>query len=337
MFWRLATLLFTLSLTLFGLVAITFVVGRCLPTDPVVAMVGDRASEELYQRTYLEMGLDKPIYRQFIIYARQMLRGDFGTSMITADPIASDIARYFPATLELSTLAMIIGLFSGILLAVISVLYPDKFPDHLARVAALASHSIPIYWLVLVALLIFYVNLGWVSGPGRADVVYSFSVDRVTGLFMVDSLLAENYDAFKNALSHAILPSILLGLVAMGFLARMIRGFLFHQIRQNYVKVLRLKGLSLRRVVLTHVLPNSLPEIMAVSAMTYAYLLEGAVLTETVFAWPGLGTYITNSLFAADVKAVLSSTLVIGAVYVTLNMLSEHMQKWFDPRNMKRT
>jgi peptide/nickel transport system permease protein len=322
--------------TLLGLLWVTFMVGRVLPSDPVLAVVGNRAPQALYQRTYEAMHLDRPLPEQFFLYIRQMARGDFGDSLVTSHPIREDLLRFFPASLELASFAILFGVLVGLPLGVLCARFNGRWPDHCGRVFSLTGHSIPVFWLGIVLLLLFYAKLGLVGGPGRLDPQYQYTMEATTGLVLVDCLLARDADAFFNAVSHMILPVFLLGLIAMGSIARMSRGFLLSQLRQEYVLVLRLKGLSLNQALWRHVLPNSMGPILSVVMMTFAYLLEGAVLTETVFAWPGLGTYITNSLFAADLPAVLVSTLLIGAAYLTLNQLAESLQRLLDPRLRSR-
>jgi peptide/nickel transport system permease protein len=338
--WRrrlrwLASTLLTVAITLSGLLLVTFLLGRVLPTDPVLRIVGDRASQELYDSVYHEMGLHLPLWEQFLRFMGSMLRGDFGKSLVTGNPISEDILRYFPATFELATVAIILGIAAGIPLGVLCARYAGRVPDHLARVASLAGHSVPIFWLGIVGLLVFYAHLGWVSGPGRIDVAYRYAVPEVTRLMLVDTLLAGEWEAFVNAFSHIVLPACLLGLVALGYITRMTRSFLLWQLRQDYTTVLRLKGLSESAILWRHALRNAAGPMLSVVALTYAYLLEGAVLTETVFAWPGLGMYITDSLFAADIPAVLAATLLVGAIFMLVNIASELVQSALDPRSQR--
>ncbi|WP_423457395.1 ABC transporter permease [Ottowia sp. VDI28] len=330
--WLASTLL-TACITLLGLLIVTFALGRVLPTDPVLRVVGDRASQEQYDQVRREMRLDQPLPRQFGAFVGDMLSGDFGRSLVTGNPIAEDVVRYFPATFELATVAIVLGVLLGIPLGVLCAQYAGRWPDHLGRLLSLAGHSMPIFWLGIVGLLIFYANLGWVAGPGRLDVAYRYSVPAVTHLLLIDTLLAGEWDAFRNAFSHLILPASLLGLVAMGFVTRMTRSFLLWQLRQDYTMVLRLKGLSESAILWRHALRNAAGPILAIIALTYAYLLEGAVLTETVFAWPGLGMYITDSLFAADIPAVLAATLLVGTIFMLVNIASELIQAALDPRS----
>lgn len=331
--WRwLASTLLTVAVTLTGLLLVTFMLGRVLPTDPVLKAVGDRAPQELYDRVYKEMGLDKPLPEQFVLFANEMLHGRFGKSTVTGNLVADDIARYFPATFELATLAILLGVLFGVPMGVLCARYAGRWPDHLARIVSLLGHSMPVFWLGIVGLLVFYAQLGWVGGPGRLDISYRYSVPEVTHLMLVDTALSGNWDAFANALSHIVLPASLLGLVALGYITRMTRSFLLWQMRQDYTLVLRLKGLSDSAILWRHALRNAAGPIFAVVALTYAYLLEGAVLTETVFAWPGLGMYITDSLFAADIPAVLTATLVVGLIFMVVNICAELIQSVLDPR-----
>ncbi len=330
--WLGATLTSVL-ITLLGLLVVTFALGRVLPADPVLRVVGDRATQEQYDKVRHELRLDRPLPEQFAAFTGDMLRGDFGKSLVTGNPIREDIVRYFPATLELATVAILLGVLFGIPLGVICAQYANRWPDHLGRVLSLGGHSVPIFWLGIVGLLIFYAQLGWVAGPGRLDVAYRYSVPEVTHLMLVDSALAGEWDAFRNAISHLVLPASLLGLVALGYITRMTRSFLLYQLRQDYTTVLRLKGLSESAILWRHALRNAAGPVLAIVALTYAYLLEGAVLTETVFAWPGLGMYITDSLFASDIPAVLVATLLVGSIFMLVNIASELIQSALDPRS----
>jgi len=330
--WLGSTLL-TTGVTLLGLLIVTFALGRVLPTDPVLRIVGDRASPEQYAKVRQELRLDRPVPEQFVAYVGDMVRGDFGQSLVTSNPIAQDIIRFFPATFELATMAIVLGVLVGIPLGAICAQYANRLADHLGRMVSLAGHSMPIFWLGIVGLLVFYAQLGWVGGPGRLDVAYRYSVPAVTHLMLIDTLIAGEWDAFRNAFSHLVLPASLLGLVALGYVARMTRSFLLWQLRQDYTTVLRLKGMSESAIVWRHALRNAAGPILSIIALTYAYLLEGAVLTETVFAWPGLGMYITDSLFAADIPAVLVATLLVGVIFMLVNIASELIQASLDPRS----
>ncbi|MCP5154487.1 MAG: ABC transporter permease [Ectothiorhodospiraceae bacterium] len=329
---RIAQLLGSVCLTFLGLTLVTFLIGRVLPIDPVVAIVGNRATQATYDRVYRELGLDQPLVVQYWDYLTGLLRGDLGTSVLTSKPVLTDILHFFPATLELATVATIIGVALGIPFGVLAAVHRGRWPDHVVRFVGLIGYSVPVFWLGLVGLLVFYANLGWVSGPGRLEFFYEGMVESRTGLLLLDSALAGEWEIFRNAFSHIALPATLLGYYSLAYIARMTRSFMLDQLGQEYVITARVKGMSERRVIWRHALGNILVPLITVVALSYAYLLEGAVLTETVFAWPGIGLYITQSLFNADMNAVLGGTIVVGCVFVSLNLLSDLLYQLVDPR-----
>jgi peptide/nickel transport system permease protein len=327
-----AGILVVVAVTFFGLLLVTFLIGRVVPIDPVLAVVGDRATADVYQRTRIELGLDLPLYQQFYLYAAKVLHGDFGRSVLTSNPVLTDIVRFFPATFELATLATIFGVAFGVPLGVVAAANQGRWQDQVIRVVGLLGYSIPIFWLGLVGLLVFYAHLGWVAGPGRLDVGYDDIIDPVTGLILVDSLLAGEWGLFLNAVSHIILPAALLGYFSLAYISRMTRSFMLEQLRQEYVVTARVKGLAERRIIWRHAFGNVMLPLVTVIALSYANLLEGSVLTETVFAWPGIGSYITNSLLNADLNAVLGGTIVVGVVFIGLNLASDMLYRLLDPR-----
>lgn len=327
-----ATTIGTLALTLVGLTAVTFAIGRLMPNDPALAIVGDRASEDVYQAMRLKLGLDKPIWEQYLRYLEQLFEGDLGTSIMTARPVLDDIIRFFPATLELATVATLMGVFIGVPLGVYAAVNRGRWLDHLVRVFALFGYSTPVFWLGMVGLLIFYAELGWVAGPGRIDVFYADIVAPRTGFILIDSALAGEWDIFYNAISHLVLPASILGAYTLAYIARMTRSFMLDQLGQEYILTARVKGVSETSVIWRHAFRNVLVQLITVIGLAYAALLEGSVLTETVFAWPGIGQYITNSLFNNDMNAVLGGTIVVGACFVGINMLSDLLYRMVDPR-----
>jgi peptide/nickel transport system permease protein len=261
-----------------------------------------------------------------------VVRGDFGKSVLTANPVLSDIRRVFPATLELATLATLLGVALGVPLGVAAAVWQGRWIDQVIRVVGLVGYSVPIFWLGLVGLLVFYAKLDWVAGPGRLDVFYVDLVEPVTGVILIDAALDGEWDVFWNAVQHLILPASLLGYLSLAYIARMTRSFMIEQLSQEYITTARVKGLSEARVVWRHALGNTAVPLVTVIALSYANLLEGSVLTETVFAWPGLGFYITNSLLNADMNAVLGGTIVVGCVFIGLNLLSDLLYRVLDPR-----
>jgi peptide/nickel transport system permease protein len=330
--WPVVRVVGTVALTFLGLLLVTFVIGRVVPIDPVLAAVGDRAPAEVYERVKRELGLDLPLWQQFWIYLKKVLSGDFGRSVLTSNPVLADIRRVFPATLELATVATLIGVTLGIPMGVVAAVARGRLVDQVVRVVSLLGYSVPVFWLGLMGLLVFYARLDWVAGPGRIDVAFEDLVPAVTGVILVDSALAGEWEVFGNAFRHVILPASILGYFSLAYLARMTRSFMLAELRQEYVTTARIKGLSERRVVWRHALGNVLVPLITVIALAYANLLEGSVLTETVFAWPGLGQYITNSLLSADMNAVLGGTIVVGTILIGLNLLSDLLYRLVDPR-----
>lgn len=318
--------------TFLGLLFVTFLIGRVMPIDPVLAVVGDQASEATYQAAYQEMGLDRPLYEQFLSYLVAIFSGDFGVSRVTSSPVLEDIARVFPATLEMATLATILGVGLGIPAGVIAATHAGRWPDFLLRVFSLFGFSIPIFWLGLMGLSLFYGQLGWVGGPGRLDIYYQDLVPQISGVLLIDSLIAGNLEVFWNAVNHLILPVSVLAYHSMAYISRMTRSFMLEQLGHEYITTARVKGLSETRVIWRHALGNIKIPLITVTALSYATLLEGTVLTETVFSWPGLGLYITNALLAADMNAVLGGTIVVGMVFVGVNLLSDFLYRFVDPR-----
>ena len=321
-----------LAITLLGLLAVTFFIGRVVPIDPVLAVVGDQAPRDVYEAVRIELGLDRPLFMQFFLYVQKVVSGDFGNSLVTNRSVAEDIIRVFPATLELATLATLIGVALGIPMGIAGAVWQDRWPDQVVRVLGLVGYSVPIFWLGIIGLLVFYGILGWASGPGRISVFFEDVVPTVTGVILVDAALAREWEVFWNAVSHVVLPSAVLGYFSVAYIARMTRSFMLDQLSQEYVVTARAKGLSEWRVVWVHGLRNVSVPLVTVVALSYARLLEGAVLTETVFAWPGIGRYLTTALLAADMNAVLGSTIVVGVVFVGLNMLSDVLYRLLDPR-----
>jgi len=324
--------LLSLAFTLLGLLLITFLIGRVMPIDPVLSVVGERASNEVYMATRAAMGLDDPLYVQFFNYLSEVLRGDFGNSLLTSRPVIDDIARVFPATLELATVATLLGVLLGVPAGVLAAVNQGRWPDHLVRLVGLFGYSMPVFWLGLMGLLIFYGKLDWVAGPGRLDIFFEDVVPQVTGVILVDSLLAGDLEVFGNALSHIILPASVLGYYSLAYISRMTRSFMLEQLAQEYITTARVKGLSEARVIWGHALGNVMVPLITVVALSYASLLEGSVLTEIVFAWPGIGFYITNALLSADMNAVLGGTVVVGMVFIGLNLLSDVLYRLVDPR-----
>jgi len=325
-----------IALTYLGLLAVTFCIGRVIPVDPALAIAGDRAPEHVVKRVREELGLNLPLPQQFARYVGRALQGDFGNSVLTSNPVMDDIRKTFPATLELATCGILIGAGLGVPLGVWAAVRRGGVVDHVVRVMGLVGYSVPIFWLGLMGLVLFYARLGWVAGPGRIDVAYEYTIERTTGLMLLDAaafaMKSGEWEGFRNALSHLALPAALLGYFSLAYISRMTRSFMLNELAAEYIVAARAKGLSEARIVWRHALRNAMVPLVTVIALSYAGLLEGSVLTETVFAWPGLGLYITNSLQNADMNAVLGGTIVVGTVFIGLNLLSDALYRVLDPR-----
>ncbi len=328
----LAGFLVTLAITFLGLLAITFFIGRIVPIDPVLAVVGDRAPVAVYERVRQEMGLDQPLITQFVSYVGDVATGNFGTSVSTGKPVIEDLARVFPATLEMATLGIILGVLIGVPLGVFAAARRGSWLDQGIRVIGLLGYSVPAFWLGLVGLAVFYARLNWVGGPGRVDIFYDGMVSPITGLILIDSIIVGEWEIFRNAVWHLILPASCLGFFSLAYIARMTRSFMLDQLSQEYVTTARVKGVPERLVIWRHAFRPIRVPLITVIGLSYAGLLEGSVMIETIFSWPGIGNYLTVALLNADMSAVLGSTLVIGAVFIGINKISDVLYRVLDPR-----
>ena len=318
--------------TLLGLLVLTFVIGRVLPTDPVIAVLGDDYDPAAYERVYRELGLDRPLVEQFAVYLRNVLSGDLGNAVLTGRPVLDDIARVFPATIELATAAILIAVLLGVPLGVLAAVYRDRLIDHVTRVLTLLGFSAPIFWLALMGLVVFYAKLGWVGGSGRQSVYNLDLVPNRTGLLLVDALIAGDREVFRDAFAHLILPASVLGYASMAYIARMTRSFMLEQLGQEYVLTARIKGSTFQGVIWRHAFKNIRVQLLTITALTYGGLVDGAVLVETVFAWPGFGQYLVSGLTIGDMNAVLGCTLLIGILFIGLNLFCDLLYRVFDPR-----
>ena len=322
----------TLVLTLLGLLLVTFALGLTSAADPALHRVGDHATEAVYQAARHDFGLDQPIPLRFASYVWGILHGDFGTSWSSSRPIAGDLARVFPATVELAIVAIIFGASIGIALGTASALKPRGVVDNILRLVALVGYSVPIFWLGLLMLLVFYAILHWAVGPGRLDDIVQYSITWHTGFALIDTAMAGDWDPFRDAVAHLVLPAAVLAFYAIAGISRLTRAALLAELGKDYVTAARAKGATQWQIVLGQAFPNVAGVVVTIVALSFTVLLEGAILTETVFAWPGIGRYLTASIFVADMPAILGATLVIGASFVTVNAIADLLTKSLDPR-----
>jgi peptide/nickel transport system permease protein len=316
-----------------GVTLISFIVAHSVPTDPIVSNLGQIASQrpEIVKAFREKWGLDKPLHEQYFTFVRNLARGEFGTSINTRRAITKDLALFLPATVELATAAVVFALLLGLPLGIFAAVRRDCPIDHLARMISLIGVSIPIFWLATVSLVLFYATLHWTVGPGRLGPQLE-RPDYVTGFFTVDSLLEGDLESFKDAVSHLILPGLVLASSIMGLITRITRSSMLEVLSQDYTRTARAKGLRESVVVARHALRNALIPTVTVLGLAYGGLLSGAVMTETIFAWPGLGRYAFQSVRTNDFPAIMGVTFVIGIVYVVVNLFVDLLYGWLDPR-----
>ncbi|WP_438941003.1 ABC transporter permease [Dryocola boscaweniae] len=324
--------LFTLALTLVGLLLITFALSALSPVDRVLQIVGDHASQATYDQVRHQLGLDRPLPVQFWHYLTNLAHGDLGTASATGQPVLQDLLSTFPATLELATLALIIGSVLGVIFGVLCARFAGSPWDLAVRTFTLLGNSVPIFWLGLLMLALFYARLQWSAGPGRLDDIYQYSVEAKTGFVLIDTWLSGDRDAFFNAINHLVLPVLLLAYYSLAGITRLTRIACLSEMNKEYITLARAKGAGDMTILVRHVLPNIRGTLFTVIALAYTSMLEGAVLTETVFSWPGIGRYLTTALFAGDTTAIMGGTLVIGMSFVIINNLTDVLVRVTDPR-----
>ncbi|MGG8004902.1 ABC transporter permease [Klebsiella aerogenes] len=320
-----------LILVVAGVCVITFIISHLIPGDPARLLAGDRASDEIVRHIRQQLGLDLPLWQQFARYVDALLHGDLGTSIRTGRPALEDLKTFFPATLELAFCALLIALLVGIPLGVLSAVYRNRWTDHLVRLMALTGISTPAFWLGLGVIVLFYGKLDWLPGSGRLDDWFD-PPTRVSGFYLLDSLLEGNIEVFFNALQHLILPAATLAFVHLGIVARQIRSAMLEQLNEDYIRTALASGLPKFTIVVRYALPNALIPSITVLGLALGDLLYGAVLTETVFAWPGMGAYVVSSIQALDFPAVMGFAIVVSFAYVLVNLVVDLLYLWIDPR-----
>jgi len=312
---------------------VIFLIANTVPGDPVLAQLGDVAAsnKEFVAAWRAKYGLDLPLWERYFVFLKGLVHGDLGISIASQRPVLDDIEQFAPATLELASVGFLLALVVGIPLGIIAAVRRDSWIDHLARLVSLVGVSSPTFWLAFIMLALFYGGLQIAPGPGRLDPI-AFPPPAVTGLYLVDTALAGDWAAFRDALAHLILPSLVLAAATLGLLTRTTRASMLESMQQDYVRMARAKGLSEWRVILGHVLPNALIPVVTLGGLAYANLLTGAVMTETVFSWPGLGRYTFTSAAALDFPAIMGITLIVAVTYLVINLLIDISYALMDPR-----
>ena len=332
--WRFVARRLVLAALVLVLVSIaTFSLAHALPGDPLNSVISERQANNPEVRAAFERrwGLDQPVPVQYVYYVRNLLRGDLGESIAKRRPVADELKQRVPATIELTLFAMGFAILVGAPLGVVSAIRHDRWPDHVARFLTLIGTAVPVFWLGLLVLYLFFYRLQWLPGPGRLDVGMR-PPEPITRIVTLDALVQGEWDVLRAALRRLVLPSIVLGAYAMGIIARMLRSSLLAAMGDDYVRTARAKGVVERRVVAGHALRNALIPTVTVLGLTFASLLAGAVLTETIFSWPGVGRYAVQTAFKLDYPGLLGVTLVVAVAYILVNLAVDVVYGILDPR-----
>ncbi|MFB9886952.1 ABC transporter permease subunit [Balneatrix alpica] len=317
--------------TFIGITLLTFALIRMIPGDPVEIMAGERGVDpERHAKIMAEMGWDQPLLVQYYNYIGDVLQGDLGKSLISKEPVLHEFLTLFPATVELSLCATLFAIFFGLPAGIIAAVKRGSIFDHSVMTVSLTGYSMPIFWWALLLMLVFSVNLGWTPVSGRLDVTYW--VDDVTGFMLIDAWLSDEQGAFTSALSHLILPSIVLGTIPLAVIARMTRSSMLEVLGEDYIRTARAKGLAPLRVIMVHALRNALIPVITVIGLQVGTLLAGAILTETIFAWPGIGKWLIESIHRRDYPVVQGGILIVATLIIIVNLIVDILYGVVNPR-----
>ncbi len=321
-------------LVLLGLTLLTFFIARVVPSDPAARWVGPRATLDQIARARVQLGLDKPIYVQYLRYMADLVHGNWGTSIVTHQPVLRDIKIYLPASLELIISGMILAVVIGIPLGVVSAAHKDRAIDHLSRAFSIGAVSLPTFWVAMILQLVFfgYLRLFPLSGELDPAIKLAYPMHQITGSYLFDSLITGNWVVFTNAFSHLILPAVTLAAYPLGLITRMTRSSMLEVLNEDYVRVARAYGMTERRITYLYALKNAIGPTVTVIALTTAYSLAGTFLIEAVFNWPGLGHYAADAVLAADYPAIMGVTILVAIFYIAMNLAVDIVQAILDPR-----
>ncbi len=315
---------------LFGMSLIVFFMLRLIPGDPADAILGEKASPAAKEALTQQLGLDEPWYTQYFSYIGDLLQGDLGESLRTRSPISEEIWPFLAATFELALVAMIIAIVVGVNAGIISAWFQNSWFDYTAMILALIGVSIPIFWLGLMEQWIFALELNWLPSLGRENI--RDPIEPITHLFLLDTLIQGNFDQFVVTLKHLILPSIALATIPMAIIARMTRSSMLEVMRSDFIRTARAKGQKMFWIVYKHALKNAFIPVLTTIGLQMGLLLGGAILTETIFSWPGIGRYIYEAISFRDYPVVQSGVLLIAAIFVFINLIVDLLYAVFDPR-----
>lgn len=318
---------------LIGISFVAFLISNAIPADPTAANLGERAAAdpEIVATFRAKWGLDQPFHVQYLTYMGNLLQGDMGRSIRSHRPVAEELRRFLPATIELSTAGILVSLIAGIVFGVISAVWRNHPVDFVVRILSLIGVSAPVFWLALLGLLVLYLRWGLVPGPGRLDAAMT-PPPEFTGLYTVDSLLAGDWDTFRNAAEHLLLPALVLGAYSAGLITRITRSSMLEVLSKEYMTTARSKGLREWTVITRHGLRNALMPVVTIIGLSYGHLLSGAVLTETIFAWEGIGRYAYNAARTLDFPAIMGVSMLIAVIFVVMNLIVDLLYYWLDPR-----
>lgn len=328
--------IFTSILLIFGMTFISFSITQLVPGDPVAANLGQSAYGDptIVAAFEKEFGLDQPVPVQYFKYVQNLSQGNLGISLSSKRPVTEDLKEYFPATMEIALIAVVIALLIGLLLGTISAVTRDRVPDQIIRVFSLTGVSMPTFWTALVAFYVFFFVLGWAPGTGRLD-PGAETPETVTGLFTIDALIAGDFSTFAQAISYLWLPALVLAIYAVGVLTRFTRASVLEILGNDYVRTARAKGLSEFTVIRRHVLRPALLAIITVAGVSFASLMAGSVLVENVFSWPGLGQYAYRAAVGLDLPGIMGVSMVVATVYITMNLIVDILYRVIDPQLRK--
>jgi len=318
-------------IVIFGVVTVTFFLSHVIPSDPVGAILGENAPQELVEKIERQLGLDLPLGQQYTRYIKGLINWNFGISLRTQKQVSEDLRIYFPATIELVLLAMLIAIIFGISIGIISAVKRNLLPDNISRVFSLVGISMPAFWLGLLFILILYYHLGLIPAGGRLSPNIS-PPPIVSGLYLLDSLIAGQFRTFWDALYHLLGPALVLGWIQTAYICRVTRSSMLEVLNEEYIRTARVKGLKEKKVIFKHAFRNASIPVLTMIGISFGYLLEGSVLTETVFGYPGLGRYAVNSFLSLDLNAVIGSVTLIAICYAMSNLIVDLLYAALDPR-----
>ena len=316
---------------LIGVTLLTFTLSHIVPGDPVRATLGPYPTPEAVEALKHKWGMDRPVSVQYLRYMRNLVKGDLGTSFQTNRAVIDDLREFFPATFELTVVSLLFTLLLGVPLGIVAATKRDKWIDHVTRVFSLTGVSMPIFWLGLILLLLFYFKLGLFPAGGRLSPRLSPPAG-LTGLYFLDSLLTGNWPVFWSCLWHLFMPSLCLSFAIMGVISRMTRSSMLDVLNQDYIRTAEAKGLPQRLVIYKHALRNAMIPVITVVGVMFGRLIAGAVLTETIFSWPGMGLYTVQSILYLDFQPIMGFTILVAFFYVSVNLITDILYGLFDPR-----